>query len=169
MPAVVITQAFEICLRHFSAHQTQISNPTHFSGHHLKSRFCPLIQMGTETSQRYTGQSTAWLFICVCLQFPVNRYTGAAPDPDLHYPGTMQQPHRLFYSCHPGRCHSTKCALAVCAFLFHFHAFCAWCRRGSNTSTVQSSPLGMIYVPYTAALVEIILIYTILQPIFSSS
>lgn len=57
----------------------------------------------------------------------------------------------------------------VCGFCFNFHAFLAWYQSGSNTSTVQSSSLGMIYVPHTAALVEIILIYTILQPIFSSN
>lgn len=122
MPAVVIIQAFETCLRHLAARQTQISNPTHLPGHHLKSRFCPLIQIRTETSKRSAGQSTAWSFLCVYLLFPNNRYRAAAPDPDLHYTDTMQQLHRLSHLCRPERCCSTKRGPAMHSSFISMHS-----------------------------------------------
>lgn len=70
MPAVLIIQAFEICFRDLSTHQTQISKPIHFPAHHLKRRFCPLIPIYTKTSKRSAGQSTDYSFVCICY-FPI--------------------------------------------------------------------------------------------------
>lgn len=67
MPEVLIIQAFEICLRDLSAHQTQISNPAH----HLKRRFCPLIPIYTKTVRDLQGKALSdYFFVCICY-FPI--------------------------------------------------------------------------------------------------
>lgn len=66
MPEVLIIQAFEICLRDLSAHQTQISYPTH-----LKRRFCPLIPIYTKTMRDLQGKALSdYFFVCICY-FPI--------------------------------------------------------------------------------------------------
>lgn len=121
IPAVLIIQAFKIYPRDLSAHQTQISNLIHSPAHHLKRRFWPLIPICMKTSKRSAGQNTAWLFFCVYLLFPNNRYSAAALDPDPHYSDTMQQLHWLSHLCHPERCCSTSHCPATCLPFISVH------------------------------------------------
>lgn len=113
MPEVLIIQAFEICLRDLSAHQTQISNPIHFPAHHLKRQFCPLIPIYTKTVRDLQGKALPDYFFVLYVLFPDSRYSAAALDPDSHYSDTMQQLHRLSHLCHPERGCNTSCCPAM--------------------------------------------------------
>lgn len=168
MTAVLIMQAFEICLGDLSAHQTQISNPIHIPAHHLKRRFCPLIPKYTKTSKRSAGQSTDYLFVCICY-FPI------IDTVLLLWILTLiiviqWSSSSDFLICAIQKGAAAQAAALPCICLSFLCIFSLIPESGRNTGTVQPSPLlGMIYVHHAAAPLEIVLIYTGLQHTCSSN
>lgn len=164
IPAVLIIQAFEICLWDLSAHQTwYISQHTTW-----KEGSAPWSQYTQKPVRDLQGKTLPdYSFVWIC-------YFSIIDTVLLLWIRTPIIVIQCSSSTDFLICAIQKAAAAWAAALpcvcLSFPCISCLIPEWSNSGTVQPSPLlGMIYVHHAAAPLEIVLIYTGLQHIFSSN